>query len=188
MKHVQSIFIFLLIFSCSKTGVQQADNKYSEITDFSPKDTLFRIYDGDYYELGVPCGFANQNGETVIPIGKYTYCFSDTISTFGIVGPIDGHISVGIDQNENKLYEVKWYDSGPDWAEEGLFRIIRNGKIGYADTTGRVIIEPQFDCTHQFKDGKAKVTYDCELIKTGEHTMMKSNSWFYIDKNGNKIK
>lgn len=165
---------------------KNVNKQYLNITDLQPSDTLFRIYKGDRNEIGVPCGYVNQKGDTVIPIGKYRYCFFDTVTTFAIVADTSGVYA--IDQNENRLYEVYWYDNGPDYVEYGLFRIKRNGKTGYANAKGEVVIEPQFDCAYSFENGKAKVTYDCELYEVGEHTEMKSDNWFYIDKSGKKIK
>jgi len=159
-----------------------------------PKDFLLRVHQGEIYELGVPSGYVNQKGDTVIPVGKYPYCFSDTITSFGIVGIREENASkiktIAIDTKEKILYEVYWFDNGPDWPEEGLFRIITDGKIGYADKEGRVVIKPQFACAEQFKDQKARVTYSCDLTKKlakDEHTSMVSNGWFYIGKNGKKI-
>ena len=159
--------------------------QYTNITDLQPSDTLFRICKDDLYELGVPSGYVNQKGDTIIPIGKYQYCFLDTATTYAIVGDHSGVYA--IDQKERRLYEVYWFDNGPDDLRDGLFRIKRNGKIGYANTTGEIVIEPQFDCANAFENGKAKVTFECELKKVGEYTTMKSDNWFYIDQTGKKI-
>ncbi len=183
------ILLILVLFTVAKVNGQITSKKYYDISNVQPSDTLFRIYNGDRYELGVPSGYVNQKGDTVISIGKYFYCFLDTVITYAIVADTgkDNSVPYAIDQNGNRLYEVYWVDNGPDIIEEGLFRIKRNGKIGFANTKGEIVIPPQFDCAEQFKNGKAKVTYDCVLIKEGEHTLMKSNSWFYINKTGRKM-
>lgn len=88
-----------------------------------------------------------------------------------------------IDRNENVLCNIFWYDNGPDYVSEGLFRIVVEEKIGYADaTTGEIIIEPQFSCAYPFENGVAKVTYDCTTVQMDEHTIWNSNNWFFIDK------
>lgn len=159
--------------------------QYSEITELNPSDTLFRIYKGEWYEMGVPCGYVNQKGDTIIPIGKYRYCIFDTVTTYAIVGdPSDFH---AIDQKGNRLYEVYWFDNGPDYLKDGLFRILRNNKIGYANAHGEIVIEPQFDCANAFENGIAKVSFKCDLKQFGEHREMKSSSWFCIDKTGIRI-
>lgn len=72
---------------------------------------------------------------------------------------------------------------------EGFRRIVLNGKIGYVDKNDNVIIEPQYKCAWPFENGKAKVTYKCTEKPDGyEHIEWLSDSWFYIDTNGNRIK
>ena len=187
MNAILSILIlFGLNIACTFGQTYKNSNKkYSDLVDLNPSDTLFRTYKGEFYELGVPSGYVNQKGDTVIPIGKYQYCFFDTVTTYAIVGDKSGFYA--IDQKENRLYEVYWFDNGPDYVKDGLFRIKRNGKIGYANTKGEIVIEPQFDCANAFENEKAKVTFDCELKKVGKHTEMKSDKWFYIDKTGKRI-
>jgi len=187
MKTVLTILtLFGLTVSCVCGQTNKNGNyKYSDITDLHPSDTLYRVYKGDLYELGVLSGYVNEKGDTIIPIGKYQYCFSDTVTAYAIVGDKSGFYA--IDQKENRLFEVYWFDNGSDYIKDGLFRIKRNEKIGYANTKGEIVIEPQFDCAYPFENGKAKVSYECELQKVGEHTEMRSDNWFYIDKEGKKI-
>jgi len=175
----------LTIYCAFGQTIENESKQYADIIDLHPSDTLFSVYQGDFYELGVPCGYVNSKGDTIIPIEKYKYCFKDRVTTYAIVGDNSGIYA--IDQKENRLYEVYWFDNGPDYLRDGLFRIKRNNKIGYANTNGEIVIEPQFDCANAFENSKAKVTFDCELKKVGEHTEMKSDDWFYIDKTGKRI-
>lgn len=132
-------------------------------------------------------GYKNINGNVVIPQGKYTLCFTDTFKTFAIVlKPNIGFIA--IDQLENILYKVFVFDNGPDEPSDGLFRIIENNKIGFADAiSGKILIKPQFDCAFPFEDGVAQVSTNCTVKLEGEHSSWESNDWFYIDKTGKKI-
>lgn len=129
-------------------------------------------------------GYRDTKGATVIPLGKYTVCFTDTFRTYAIVlKPNSGFIA--IDRQENVLYQVFLFDNGPDYVEEGLFRIIENNKIGFADAqTGKVVITPQFDCAFPFVNGTAQVSNDCSSRMNGEHRIWESEKWFYIDKTG----
>jgi len=54
-----------------------------------------------------------------------------------------------------------------------LFRIIQNGKYGYIDKTGKIIISPQFDMAYSFEEGLG-------LVKKGA-------MWGYIDNKGTMI-
>lgn len=90
-----------------------------------------------------------------------------------------------IDEAKTRLYEVFLYDNGPDYPSEGLIRVVKNGKIGYADaSTYLIVIEPQFDCAFPFENGKAKVSYQCQSVKDGEHSIWTSDDWKYVDKAG----
>jgi hypothetical protein len=153
----------------------------------SKNDYLIKVFTGKYDERGVSSGYINLLGDTIVPIGKYFYCFTDTLKNFAIVQKQNGQL-VGIDKNDTELFEIYWFDNGPDDISEGLFRIIKNGKIGYADTIGKIVIEPQFDCAFPFEKGKARVSKDCKSVKDGEHFMWMSDNWIYIDKKGQIIK
>ncbi|MEO7213789.1 WG repeat-containing protein [Mucilaginibacter sp.] len=149
----------------------------------SNNDYLFRANDSvtDSY------GYLNAKGDTIIPFGKYLMCFTDTFKTFALVTePKLGF--VGIDRHEKILFKVFPFDNGPDYVSEGYFRIIDNNKIGYADTTGRVAIQPQYACAFPFENDTAKVSNNCKVIADGEHSSWQSDSWYYIDKTGKRVK
>ncbi|WP_431160163.1 WG repeat-containing protein [Flagellimonas beolgyonensis] len=145
---------------------------------------LIKYYEGEFDERGVPSGYLNSRGDTIIPIGKYFYCLTDTIRDFGMVIENNTGKILGIDENGKELFEVFKYDNGPDYVESGLFRIIKNGKIGYADTEGNIRIQPKFDCAYPFKGEFANVSIDCQIEMDGEHSTWKSDSWFMINKVG----
>lgn len=90
-----------------------------------------------------------------------------------------------IDRKKTALYDVFLYDNGPDYESDGLIRVVKNGKIGYADAkTYVIVIEPQFDCAFPFEGGKARVSNQCKTVKDGEHSVWESNAWQYVDKQG----
>ena len=142
---------------------------------------LFRIEntDGD-------CGYVNSVRDTIIPIGKYMMCEDSIIKTIGFVYGTGGIMC--IDNTGKELFEVFNYDNGPDPASNGLLRIVKDGKIGYANLKGKVVIEPQFKCAWPFEKGKAKVSYNCNFVKDGEITLWKEGDWFFIDKKGKRKK
>ncbi len=189
MNQIVSLFLVFLLGSCTdRQQSQPFERDYVDDIAFASPDTLFRVPAGAY-EPGADFGYIDQRGDTVIPYGRYAYSFTDTITTYGIVmeSSETGSELVGINQKGQRLYEVYWFDNGPDYLEEGMFRIRRNGKTGFADATGKIAIEPQFGCAYPFSDGKAKVAYECTLTAEGDHTAMQSESWFYIDKQGRRI-
>src|SRR5690606_27508974 len=82
----------------------------------------YKVYEGDYDEVGSSTGYINEKGDTVIPIGKYYYCYTDTLKKYAIVMTKKLEL-IAIDKNEKKLFDVFMYESGPDYPREGLFRI-----------------------------------------------------------------
>lgn len=129
--------------------------------------------------------YLDEAGQTAIPPGKYAMCLTDTFRTHAVVLLQSDHKWAVIDRQEKVLYEVFPYDNGPDYPSEGLFRIVQDGKIGYADAaTYAIVIKPQFDCAFPFENGKAKVSKQCRTVKDGEHSVWESDDWQYVDKKG----
>ncbi|WP_353120512.1 WG repeat-containing protein [Myroides odoratus] len=84
------------------------------------------------------------------------------------------------------------YNNGPDFVVEGMYRIIdEEGKMGFANVKGQVVIKPQFAFVFPFKNGVAKATFEGRSREVegsrGEYHYWDSSSWFYIDKNGNIV-
>ena len=142
-----------------------------------------------YLEVGVPVCYLNERGDTIVPYGKYRYCQTDTIKKIGFVyenKPKDARI-ICINDAGKELFYVFKYDNGPDYIQEGLFRIMdEDGLVGFADSLGNVIIEPQFKFAYPFKGGKTKATLKGERKvvpeSDGEKHYWESGTWFYIDK------
>jgi len=128
-------------------------------------------------------GYYNHKGELVVPFGKYALCLTDTFRTHAVV--LKEKEFVVIDRQESVLYQVFKYDNGPDFSVDGLFRIVQNGKIGYADAkTYQVVIQPQFDCAFPFEDGVARVSNNCKTEIQDEYSIWTSDDWKLIDKSG----
>lgn len=133
------------------------------------------------------CGYVNEEGAVMIDYGKYPMCFSDTFENYAIVVKQGAGI-VAINQQEEVLYQVFVYDNGPDYPSEGYFRIVQDGKMGYADVqTGAVKIKPQFAAAKPFENQYAPVCPNCEVIKDTEHAGWGNGKWGLIDKNGKMV-
>jgi len=147
-----------------------------------------------YLEVGVPVCYLNEQGDTIVPYGKYRYCQTDTIKKLGFVyehKPKDARI-ICINNAGKELFYVFKYDNGPDYIQEGLFRIMNeDGLVGFADSLGNVVIKPQFKFAYPFEHGKAKVTFSGEnkVIpdSKGEKHYRNNSDWYYINKNGKII-
>jgi hypothetical protein len=166
------LLLFLLLYSLTSFGQSKKNKDYLLLFSDTTKDEY---------------GYKNQNGDTIIELGKYNFCFTDTFKTYAIVADKNFGF-VAIDRRQNILYKVFPFDNGPDYAVDGLFRIMTNNKVGYADeATGKVIIKPQFDCAFPFENGIAKVGLNCTTHSDGEHSYWTSDNWFYINKKGRKV-
>jgi len=175
MKRNQALnIIVLLLLIIGLTGCRTAIKNNDNLISFN--DTIKDQW-----------GYKNQNEEIIIPTGRYARCITDTFKTYAIVVKQNSGF-IAIDRQENVLYEVFPFDNGPDESSDGLFRILENKKIGYADSTsGKVVIKPQFDCAWPFENGVAEVSIDCKTLPEGEHSSWISDHWVYIDKTGKRV-
>jgi hypothetical protein len=131
-------------------------------------------------------GYLSAKGDTIIPFGKYEFCFTTRFCSFAIVSKKNKGL-IGINRKEEILFNVFLFDNGPDPLSDGVFRIVKNGKIGYADSKGKTIIKPEYDCAEPFIKGKARVGKGCIPVTEGEHTGWTGGKWFFINKHGKTI-
>ena len=187
MKTSLLFLIILLILSCKKEPSNQTETIQYHNIDLAQIDTLNYltiVSEEQPYEFGVKFSMIDRKEDTIVHKNDYYGVYSDTIKYFGIFQK-DG--LKGFDRNGNLLFDVFQFDNGPDYLEEGLFRVVRNGKIGYANKFGEIMIECQFDCAYPFKNGLAQVSKDCKEIKDGDHSRWESENWFFIDKTGKTV-
>lgn len=143
-----------------------------------------------HLEVGVPVCYLNEQGDTIVPYGKYRYCQTDTITEIGFVyenKPKKSRI-VCINDAGKELFYVFKCDNGPDYLKEGLFRMMdEQGRIGFADSSGNVVIHPQFLYATPFANGHAYVTEHGGESNEREHTSWQSDEWKIINRNGNEL-
>jgi hypothetical protein len=149
-------------------------------------ETKDLITTGDWYlTADESAGYVNEEGDTMIAAGKYAYIFTDTFEQVAIVMTKDNRC-IAIDKNEKELFEVYVFDNGPDYVQDGLYRIIQGDKMGYANEAGEIIIEPRFKCATPFSNKQARVAYECDFVEDGEHMRIENAKWIYIDTEGNE--
>ena len=180
----------LFAFLCSTlfvnfSSLAQGDHSYS--------DTLYKIYsdgtnpDAPYFPI---CGYATKDGDTLIPFGKYVGCFSDEFVHFAIVMTDTSSTPIAVNRDGEALFQVHWaYGEGwPDALTENRIRIVENGKVGFANQYGEIVIEPQYGCASAFSNETAHVAYACGIEKIDEeHFRNTSEHWIQIDLNGNEV-
>ena len=85
---------------------------------------------------------------------------------------------------------VLTFDNGPDDYSEGLVRIRRAEKIGYADRSFRIAIAPRFGFGWPFEKGRALVCIGCRTDSGAvgeEHAEVTGGLWGYIDRAGREV-
>ena len=102
-------------------------------------------------------GYTNRKGDIVIK-PQYHYA-TDTLRTIATVIDTTWRLYM-IDRNGKEiegLIPFCYADFLPDneLPGEGLFRFVENGKMGFADMTGKKVIAAQFDFVTPFHDGFA---------------------------------
>ncbi|GHT13517.1 hypothetical protein FACS189426_18540 [Bacteroidia bacterium] len=137
------------------------------------------------------CGYVDSLGEIKIPF-EYSMAFTNTFAdsiAFVVVMKNSKGVIKAIDRNNKKLFTVFNYDNGPDYPEEGLFRIKddNTGYIGFADMKGKIVIPSQFFFVNPFSNGFAAFNTGGKIEIEGEHTIVTGGKWGYIDKEGKEI-
>ena len=187
MKYLLSIIAFM-IFLAGLIGCKNTMN----INKKEDYWLLFENYDqvSKHVPFGYTSGYVNQQGDTIIAADKYARCYTDTFYHYAVVFDPKRGGFIGINRKEEKLFNAVQTGDGYFMEEaDGMIMIIENGKYGFANHFGEVVIRTQYDCANNFENGKAKVSNDCSPSpeSDSEHRTVQMNTWFYIDKTGKRL-
>lgn len=166
-------------------------NKNGKVVKKKKADALtaFFVKDGE----NVLWGYENAKGEKIIPAQYFRVNSRIMDKTAAVLKYEDGKYSwLCIDRNNNVLFEPFLADSEPDQVFEGFFRFVENGKIGFSDTDGNIIVPAQFDYVTHFENGKARYFiggHKEPAEAAGDHWIWKNaDETGFIDRKGNRIK
>jgi len=167
MNKILLLFSAIILFSCS--------------TKTETDDILVSFVEKEEHY-----GFKNMKGDVVIS-AKYSASFTDTFNKkiAFVIDKKDGLIA--IDKKGNYVLSPYWFDNGPDYFEEGLFRFTENKKLGFADSNGNKIISAQFEAVGIFSNNRAPFCDGCKEEMEGEYSVWRGGKWGFIDKTGKKI-
>jgi len=129
-------------------------------------------------------GYRDAQGTVVI---APRYLIADPFSPEGIAAVADEKGWAYIDRTGKILVHPFLFDNGPDEFQEGLARCVADGKVGYFDKHGRIVIPPRFSFAEPFSDGRAKVCFGCREVKDGEHSRYTGGRWAWIDRQGREV-
>ncbi len=129
-------------------------------------------------------GFRNRHNETVIPP---VYNFVEPFTRFGVASVADDFGWVLIDVSGRPLLRPFIIDNGPDPFSEDKARFVQNGRIGFFDRRGRIIVSAEYDFALPFSEGMAAVCRGCREEPDGEYRTIRGGSWGFIDRKGRVI-
>lgn len=140
----------LLLLACAVAGCGQSELSEAEKWWLTPPPTADRIA---FEAAGGKWGYRDRSGATVIaPRFDYAASF-----------PGEGHVMV---QGTRKTVHVRT-------PGKPMGRVEMNGKWGYIDDAGRILIAPRFDAAMDFFE-------DLTAVRVGDQ-------WGYIDVGGRMI-
>ena len=113
------------------------------------------------FEKGGLWGYRDAHGTVVIPA---RYLIADPFSREGIAAVADEKEWTIIDRTGKVLVRPFLFDNGPDEFHEGLARCVEDGKMGFFDKHGRIVIPPRFSYAEPFSGGRAHVCFDCVKV------------------------
>ena len=173
-----SILIFLFSYLCVN-----AQNKIftQKLYYFISKDSLL--------------GVKNNKGKIIIPaISENFYehknheLIKDNLIYMYTAKNEEPHSWEAVyDRTGKFLFAPFVFDNGPDGISEGLMRFVKNGKIGFVNRIGKIIIEAKYDYADYFDYGIAQYCNGCVWINQDEHSFVRGGNWGFINKRGEEI-
>jgi hypothetical protein len=85
---------------------------------------------------------------------------------------------------------VPGLDNWADTFHDGLVRVVRNKKYGFANRKGQIVISANYDGAMNFENGKAKVCIRCEskcVNHECEYQVFAGGEWSQINAKGNVV-
>lgn len=163
---------------------------------FSQKKEVLRYFKSEDSLVGVK----NENGKIIVPAQFKIY--SDLEDGEVVKG--ETIYFDGLKKNEQKeknawgfvydkkgnfLYRPFFYDNSADYFSEGVRRFVKNGKVGFVDRNGKVIIDARHDFASPFNFGYAKFCDGCDWEKTeNEHKAIVGGTWGMMNFKGEIVK
>lgn len=132
-------------------------------------------------------GFKNAKQEIVIPAQFQSV--SEPKADDSLIEVVKENKFYRMDKKGKLAFESFFYDNAWDYYEEGLARFVLNGKIGFHDAKGHVVIQANYDFAMPFENGSSAVCIGCtSYIPEGEeHSEMKGGKWGVIDLKGKLV-
>lgn len=129
-------------------------------------------------------GYRDVQGRTVI---APRFELAQEFTSDGTAPVLDKDGWAYIDRQGKIIVRPLLVDNGPDYFAEGLVRFREQGRIGFIDTRGRIVIKPRFTYAAPFSGGLAAVCLGCTPRADGEYTRWEGGHWGYVNKDGQVV-
>ena len=136
------------------------------------------------FETSGTWGYRTGQGKVVI---EPRFSIAERFSSQGIAAVCDEQGWAYIDRSRNVLVRPFIFDNGPDYFWEGLARFTVDGKFGFFDKRGHVVIKPAYQFAERFSEGRAAVCQGCRKVTHGEHWTMEGGKWGFISRSGELV-
>ncbi len=141
----------------------------------------------DFERGEVPnCVYENATGELFIAPQLVKELPFDAEGLAAVLSPKKGWMYVSR-TGRVVISGVPWMENGADSFHDGLVRVVKNEKYGFANRKGQLLILPIYDGALTFQNGHATVCKGCKSIcveSECEHHFFKGGEWFQIDTKG----
>jgi hypothetical protein len=129
-------------------------------------------------------GYRDNGGNVVI---SPRFEMAREFSPEGIAAVVDEQGWAYIDKAGRIVVRPLVVDNGPDYFREGVARFRRDGKVGFFDRRGKVVIQPGYAYAMPFFEGRSAVCENCAEIEEGEHRSVRGGKWGFIDRGGQLV-
>ncbi len=171
--------LFFNLFLKAQTRISQQKLYY-----FIAKDSLLGVKNG-IGKIIIPAvhyNFDDHKNRDLVPEGLIYLTREKDISH-------EPHTAGYVYNRKGKfLFAPYMFDNGPDCICEGLTRFVKNKKMGFADRSGKIIIQAKYDYVSEFDYGIASFCKGCEFVYEHEHLHFKGGDWGYVNKKGEELK
>lgn len=134
------------------------------------------------FERNEMWGYKTSSGEVMI---EPQFEIAEDFTAEGIAAIADAKGWAYIDRQGNILVRPVNYDNGPDPFEEGLARCVADdGKTGFFNKKGKVVIQAQFGWASHFHDALAAICIGCKEERIGDARIVLGGKWGYINHKG----
>ena len=137
---------------------------------------------GTYFERESEAyGYITCDGSRVSPAA---YIFAHEFTAGGIsANLLPGRGWRYINTAGEVLVEPYVFDNGPDYFVEGFSRFVEDGRIGFINESGQIVVDAKYEAAFPVEDGVARVGSGCEVVPVDEfreYTRWECSEWVSV--------